>query len=141
MDQSAARHVGDASLPRLILSCSTLSTRLDNAVCKLLRFCSGCKTLNPLTSGAVVLLFVALQDVCNLGHKRIIGVGISQQRADGQKYLGDCEGWRPLVLENIEADCTVAVDVTVVNLGGEGHLGRLEGIVRREVDVQEEHAS
>ena len=88
-----------------------------------------------------MLLFVALQDVGDLRHERIVGVWVGQQRADGEQHLGDGECGRPLVLQDVKADCTVAVDIAVVDLSGEGHLGRLEGVVGRELDVQEEDAT
>ena len=46
-----------------------------------------------------------------------------------------------MVLQNVEADASVRMDVTVVNSRGEGHLGWLEGIVGREVNTEEEDAS
>jgi hypothetical protein len=87
-----------------------------------------------------VRLFVALEDVGDLGDEGIVGVGIGQQRADREEHLGDGERGRPLVLEDVEADGAVAVDVHVVHLGGEGDLGWLERVVGWEMDVQEEHA-
>ena len=84
--------------------------------------------------------FVALVDVCDLWHQGVIWVGVSQQRADGEKHLRNGESGRPLVLEDVQADRTVAVDVHMVDLRGESDLGRLEGVVGREVDVQEEDA-
>ena len=84
--------------------------------------------------------FIALVDVGDLGHERIIWVGVSQQRADGEQNLGDGEGGRPLVFEDVEADGSIAVDVHVINFGRERDLGRLEGVVGWEMDVEEEHA-
>ena len=46
-----------------------------------------------------------------------------------------------MVLQDIEADASVRMDVTVVNSRGEGHLRWLEGIVGREVNAEEEDAS
>ena len=73
--------------------------------------------------------------------QRVFGVGISQQRADAEEHLGDGEGRAPLVLEDVETDASVGVDVRVVDSGAEGDFRRLERIVDREVDVQEEQAS
>ncbi len=50
------------------------------------------------------------------------------------------ECWWPLVLEDVETDAAVAVDVGVVDPSDERDFGGFEGVVRREVDVQEEHA-
>lgn len=87
-----------------------------------------------------------------------------------------CGSWRPCesstalqpILENIQADCTIRIDIAMVDLRGEVHLtnphrfcsfseklwakrrekhhpspglGRLEGIVWREIDVQGEHTT
>ena len=50
----------------------------------------------------------------------------------GRRRLGDRERGRPLALQDVEADATVAVDVAVVNLRREGHLTvRWAGGMRR----------
>ena len=82
---------------------------------------------------------IILVKVGDLRDKRVIRVGIRQQGADGEEHLGDGEGGRPLVFEDVEADRSIAVDVHVINFRRERNLRRLEGIVGREVDVQEEH--
>ena len=102
--------------------------------------CSHGVTLSPIASSLVVLISVALINVSDLGHEGIIGVGVSEQGADGKKNLRDGESGRPLVLQDVQADGAIAVDVHVINFRCEGNLGRLEWIVGREVDVQEEHA-
>ena len=84
--------------------------------------------------------FVALEDIRDLWHERIVGVRVRQQRADGEEHLRDGESGGPLVLKDVQADRAVAVDVHMVDLRSEGDLGRLEGVVGREVDVQEEDA-
>jgi hypothetical protein len=55
-------------------------------------------------------------------------VGIGKQRADGEQDFRDGQGRAPLILENVEADATVAVDVGVIDLGCEADFGRLEGL-------------
>ena len=93
----------------------------------------------PFTSRIVMCLHILLINVRDLGHQWIIGVGVRQQRADGQEHLRYGErGW-PLVLQDVQADWAITVDVHVVHFCGEGHLGRLEGVVGREMDVQEEN--
>ena len=87
-----------------------------------------------------MLRFIALEDVRNLWDERVIWVGVGQQGADGEEHLGDGEGGRPLVFEDVEADRSIAVDVHVINFRRERDLGRLEGVVGWEVDVKEEHA-
>lgn len=46
-----------------------------------------------------------------------------------------------MILEDIKADASIGINVRVVNSRDEGHLGRLERVVRWELDVQEEHTS
>ena len=100
--------------------------------------CSHGVTLSPIASSLVVLILVALKNVSDLGHEGIIGVGVSEQGADGKENLRDGEGGRPLVLQDVQADGAIAVDVHMINLCREGDLGWLEGIVGREMDVEEE---
>ena len=52
--------------------------------------------------------------------------------------FGDGQGGAPLIAQNVQADATVRVDIGVVNAGGEVDLGRLEGVVGREVYRKEE---
>ena len=87
-----------------------------------------------------MLRLIALEDVGNLWDERVIWVGVGQQGADGEQHLGDSEGGRPLIFEDVEADRSIAVDVHVINFRRERNLGRLEGVVGREMNVQEEHA-
>ena len=89
----------------------------------------------------VVAIAVLLVDGGDLGHQRIIRVRVSQQGADRQENLGDSQSGRPLVLQDIQTDGTVCIDVRVVNFRCERQLRRLERIVRREVDVEEEDAA
>lgn len=41
----------------------------------------------PLPGGVLVPAAVGLVDVGDLGHQRVIGVGVCQQGADGQQHL------------------------------------------------------
>ena len=43
--------------------------------------------VRPLPRGRVVFLFVRPKDLRDLGHERIVGVGIRQQGADGEQHL------------------------------------------------------
>ena len=96
---------------------------------------------SPVAGSGIVALLVVLVDGGDLGHERVIRVRVSQQRADGEQHLRDGQSGRPLVFEDVQADGSVCVDVRMVNFGREGNLRRLEGIVRREVDVEEEYAA
>ena len=51
------------------------------------------------------------------------------------------ESRRPLVFENVKTDSAVAVDVGMVDSGDEGDFRGFEGVISREVDVQEKHPS
>lgn len=55
--------------------------------------------------------------------------------------LGDCESRAPLVPQDVQTDAAVRVDVRMVDTGGEVDLWGLEGVVGREVNVEEENAS
>ena len=103
--------------------------------------CSRGISSGPVAGSGVVALAVVLVDGGDLGHKRIVGVRVGQQRADRQENLGDGQSGRPLVLQDVEADGAVGVDVRMVNFRRERDLGRLERIVGREVDVEEEDAA
>ena len=55
--------------------------------------------------------------------------------------LRDGERRAPLVPQNVQANGAVAVDVRVVDAGGEVDLRGLEGVVCGEVDGEEEDAA
>ena len=74
-------------------------------------------------------------------HERVVRIGITQEWADGEQYFGDGERRRPLRPEDVQADAAVGIDVRVVDPRGEGHLGRLERVVRGEMDGQEKDSS
>ena len=52
--------------------------------------------------------------------------------------LGNGQGWAPLVTENVQANASIRVDVWVIDTGGEIDFRRLEGVIGREVYIQEE---
>ena len=84
---------------------------------------------------------VVLVKCGDLGHKRIIWVGIAQQRTDREEYLRNGESGRPLVLKDVKANGTVAVNISVVDFRSECNLGRLEWVIGREMNVEEEDAA
>lgn len=113
----------------------------------------------PLTGRRLVPGAVGLVYMGDLGDERVVRVRVRQHRADRQQHFvtsawlgpdlaaeriehtfGHCQRRAPLVSENVEADAAVGVDVGVVDSGGEVDLGRLEGVVGREVDGEEEDA-
>ena len=54
--------------------------------------------------------------------QRVCGVSVCQQRADGQQHFGNGQSGTPVVLEYVQADCPLAVDVTVVDSCPECYL-------------------
>lgn len=53
----------------------------------------------------------------------------------------DGQSRAPLIPQYVQADATIAIDVRVVDAGGEVDFGWLEWVVCREVDGQEEDAA
>jgi len=86
-----------------------------------------------------VLGLVSFVQVGDLRHERIIGIGVSQQRADREKNLRDGQSRRPLILQDVKADATIAVDIHMVDLRSESKLRWLERVIGREMNVQEEN--
>jgi hypothetical protein len=80
----------------------------------------------PLPGRTIVSRLVRLQQLGNIGDKRVFGIGIGQQRANGQQYLANGQCWTPLVLQNVEANTTIGIDVAVINTSREMDLGRLQ---------------
>ena len=67
-------------------------------------------------------------------------VGVGQQRTDGQQNLGNRQRRRPLLLQDIKADLSRTVDVTVVDSRAKRHFRRLEWVIRRKLNIQKEDA-
>ena len=67
------------------------------------------------------------------------GVTVTTNNMSVFVWLEFCNNLPHLIIQNVQADGPVAVDVHMVNFRSERDLGWLEGIVGREVDVQEEH--
>lgn len=89
----------------LQMKASSNSSQLT-ATCLPWRFLDTCSTTcasplthgvlaSPLSCGLLIPLLVSLEDVCNLRHQRIIRVGVSEQRANGQQDLqaSACSSW------------------------------------------------
>lgn len=84
---------------------------------------------------------IRLEQLGDIGDQRIIGIGVRQERTNAQQDLGNGQRGGPLVLENVQADPSIGVDVTVIDARGEVHLGWLKGVVCREVNVEEKDPS
>lgn len=81
-------------------------------------------------------------NLCNVGHQRIIRVGLLQQRHQRLQHLANACCWLPLVvLQQGNADGALLINVGVVHLGQELDLWRLEGIVGGEYNIQLEDAA
>ena len=79
--------------------------------------------------------FVRLQKLSNVRHKGIFRVGVGQERTNGEQDLANGQSWTPLIFENVEANSSVGIDIAVVDPSREMDLGRLEWVVRREMNV------
>lgn len=84
---------------------------------------------------------VRLEELRDIGHQRVIGIGVGQEAANAQQDFGNGESGRPLVLQNVQADPAVRVDVAVVNASRKVDLGRLERVISRKVNVQKEDST
>ena len=62
------------------------------------------ESLRPVPRVGIVLCFVVLVDLGDLGRQRVVRVGIGEEGADGEEDLRDGEGGRPLILKDVEAD-------------------------------------
>lgn len=52
----------------------------------------------------------------DLRDKRVIWVGVSEERANGEEDLGYGQCGAPLLLEDVKANAPIRVDVWVINL-------------------------
>lgn len=95
----------------------------------------------PFASRRLVPWTVRLVDVCDLGHQRVIRVGVCEHGADREQDFRDCESGAPLVPQDVQTNTAIGVDVGVINARGEVDLGRLEWVVRGEVDGEEKDTS
>ena len=73
--------------------------------------------------------------------QRVIEVGRREERLDRDEHCSDLESGAPLVLEDVKADSADLVNVGVVDLGSEEHLGRDHRVLVREEELGVEHAS
>lgn len=82
--------------------------------------------LDALDNATIVLAPILLKQFGRLDIRRRIGIRIRQKRLNRGEDCGNVIDWRPLVLQNIEADAAVAIHVWVEALGDELHLRRRE---------------
>ena len=100
-----------------------------------------CIFTSPLSRSFFVPGSIRFVNMGNLRDKRVIRVGISEQRTDGEQDLRDRESRGPLFFQNIEANTALAVDIRVVHLGLELDLGWLEGVIGGEVNGDKENTA
>lgn len=96
---------------------------------------------SPFSSGGFITSTVGLVDVSQLGNKRIVRVGVCEERADREKNyktqhvsqhalwhpsvyitLWDGQCRRPLILQNVQTNAAIAVDVGMVDFGSKVDL-------------------
>jgi len=95
----------------------------------------------PLACGSLIAGAVGLVDVRDFGNERVVGVRVSQHGADGEKNFRDGQSRAPLIPQDVQTDAAIAVDVWVIDAGGEVDLWGLERVVCGEVDGEEEDAA
>ena len=81
-----------------------------------------CILESPLFGPCNSTFLVFLPEISNFLIKWIIEIWERHQSLDGEENGSDLECWRPLVLQDIEADSSELVDIWVVNLGSEQNL-------------------
>jgi len=73
--------------------------------------------------------------------KGVARIAIGEKGADGEKDLGDREGWRPFIFEYVQTYDSLRIDITVIDPCPEFYFGWLERVFGGEVYIQEEYAS
>ena len=96
---------------------------------------------SPLSSSCFKLCSVSFVDLSDFRNQRIIRIGISKHRTDRKQDFRDCESGRPVVSQYIQTYASVAIDVGMVDPGCEVELRWFEGVIGREMDVQEENST
>ena len=94
--------------------------------------------LSELSRSFLVLSLVSFVRVRDFSDEGVVGIRIGEQAGDREQHLRYGERRAPVVLEYVETDAASAAYVRVVDLCLEHDLWRLERIISREVDRQEE---
>lgn len=84
-------------------------------------------------------LLVRLPGISDLLIQWVIQVGQGHQSLNGEQDRSDLKGWRPLVLQDVEADSPELVNVGVVDLRSEKHLWWNHGVLiwQKELAVED----
>jgi hypothetical protein len=81
-----------------------------------------CVALCPQLCYPIVFITIVEVLVGDGPHERVARVTVCEQRTDGQQHLGDGQRRAPVVLQDVQADGTLAVDVAVVDASAEHNL-------------------
>ena len=100
-----------------------------------------CVPARPLFRRLIVLFTIVDILLSDAAYQRIIGICVSEKGRDRYKKLRYGQRRAPVVLQNIQANGTVAVDVAVVDASTKGHFRRLERVVLRKMNIEEEYAA
>ena len=92
-------------------------------------------SLGPQAGNSVMLLPVLFELSGNASYQRIGRVAVAKEGGDAEQYRGQGQGGGPVFLQDVQANNALGVYVAMVDSCKEGDLGRLEWILRREVDV------
>jgi hypothetical protein len=84
---------------------------------------------------------VGFEELRDIGHQWIIGVGIGKEGTNGKQDLGNGQGRTPLVLQNVQTDSTVRVDVAMVDASGKVNLWWFERVIGGKMNVEEKDSS
>jgi hypothetical protein len=109
-----------------------------------------------------MLRHIGLEQLRDIRDEWIIRIWISQQGTDRQQnltfiilsdavaskiddkraaYLGYRQSWRPLIFEDVQANATIRIDITMINSSSETNFRWFEGIICRKVNIKEENAA
>jgi hypothetical protein len=94
---------------------------------------------SPFPCRTVVPHPVSFQELGNVGHKRIIWIGVREEGTNTEQHFANSEGRTPLILQNVEADSTIRVNVAVVDARSKMHLRGFEWVIGGKVNVEEEY--
>jgi hypothetical protein len=125
---------------------TTVDIMISQASSVVVSFPSRCVPLHgvfgsPFSSRTVVSSPVCFEELGDIWHQRIVGVGVGKKAADGKQDLADGQCGTPLILQNVQTNSSIRVDVAMVNASGEVNLGWFERIVRWEMNIEEENAA
>ena len=76
----------------------------------------------PFPRRRVVPGSVGAVQLRDFGHERVVGVGVGEKGAHREQHFRERQRRAPLVLQNVQANPSVGIDITVVNLRCKVHL-------------------